>query len=228
MTSDQVRVFLDADVLAAPMTRTLLIVTSTKRGSRFQVCWSQAVEWEADRALRPGQTPVAEVRGRFDWGTAVLGPAATPEAMEALSDTAATDRHVLAAAKAAGIRVLVTRNVQDFGRGDLGDLGVSAVHPDLFLAHMLGEAEYRQSLAAMAAGRLRPPNTPETLHAALGSGHPRLFEAMRTVFAGVEPAASPDSPPAEVFRGNRCLVCGKPLSDPGSLAVGVGPECRRR
>lgn len=86
MTSDQIGVFLDADVLAAPMTRTLLIVTSTKRGSRFHVHWSLAAEGEADRALRPRQTPVHEVRERFDWGTDVLVPDATREMMASLSD----------------------------------------------------------------------------------------------------------------------------------------------
>ncbi|MDR0849525.1 MAG: DUF6011 domain-containing protein [Propionibacteriaceae bacterium] len=31
-----------------------------------------------------------------------------------------------------------------------------------------------------------------------------------------------------MFRGVRCVVCGKTLSDPESLLAGVGPECRKR
>jgi len=220
--------FVDADVLSAPMTRTLLLVAAAQRGSRFHVHWSPAAEAEADRALRPGQTRVAELRQRFDWGTAVLVPDATPEAMAALTDTSSTDRHILASAVAAGLPVVVTRNVHDFGRNDLAHAGVSAVHPDRFLSQMVSEAEYRRSLEAMAVGRAWPPNTPETLHAAFGAGHPLLFEAMRTVYPGVDPKPSTDAPPAEVFRGNHCFACGKRLSDPESLALGVGPGCRRR
>ncbi|MDR0284784.1 MAG: DUF6011 domain-containing protein [Propionibacteriaceae bacterium] len=42
------------------------------------------------------------------------------------------------------------------------------------------------------------------------------------------PGVVPDPPvnvPAEVFRGNTCLRCGKTLKDPESLVRGVGPEC---
>jgi len=50
---------------------------------------------------------------------------------------------------------------------------------------------------------------------------------MRATFPGVEPSPATDTPPAEVFRGNRCLACGRVLSDPESLASGIGPECGR-
>jgi len=177
--------------------------------------------------LRPGQTRVSELRGRFPWGERVLVPDATKEAIDGLADTSPTDRHILAAAKLAGIRVLVTRNVHDFGRGDLAEAGVSAVHPDLFLSAMVDEAGYRESLEVMAGVRTRHPNTPEEMHEALAVGHPLLFQAMRGVYPGVEASPSPSEPPSEVFRGSRCLVCGKALSDPESLGLGVGPECRR-
>lgn len=229
MTSEfRLPVFLDADVLASPMTRTLLIAVATEPGSSFTFRWCPSVEAEAERALRPGQTRVSDLRARFDWGGTVLIPDALPDHIDKLSDTSQADRHVLGAAWAVGIRVLVTRNVHDFGRADLARVGVSAVHPDLFLASMVTPDLYRGAIELMASVRTREPNTPQTLHAALGVEHPRLFEAMRGVYPGVEPSASTHAPSAEVFRGDRCLVCGKTLGDPKSLALGVGPECRRR
>jgi len=76
--------------------------------------------------------------------------------------------------------------------------------------------------------RTRHPNTPEEMHAALAAGHPLLFQAMHSVFPGTEALPSTSEPPSEVFRGSRCLVCGRALSDPESLELGVGPECRRQ
>ena len=204
------------------------MMASFAQGSRFSLRWSLSAEAEADAALRPGQTRVSELRDRFPCGERVLVPDATKEAIDGLVDTSPADRHVLAAAKSAGIRVLVTRNVHDFGRDDLGEAGVSAVHPDLFLSAMVDGAGYRESLEVMAEGRTRHPNTPEEMHAALAAGHPLLFQAMRGVYPGVEALPSTSEPPSEVFRGSRCLVCGRVLSDPESLRLGVGPECRRR
>ncbi len=58
--------FLDANVLAKPVTRTLLIYASSH--SNYQVAWSQYVEAEADRNLRSRQaaTKVAREAARLD------------------------------------------------------------------------------------------------------------------------------------------------------------------
>lgn len=60
MTSDALAftVFLDANVLAKPVTRTLVMIPS--RASGYGVTWSGYVE--ADRHLRSRQRQVAEVR----------------------------------------------------------------------------------------------------------------------------------------------------------------------
>jgi hypothetical protein len=221
-------VFLDADVLASPMTRTLLIAVATEPGSPFTFRWCPSVEAEAERALRPGQSGVGGLRERFDWGGSVLVPDADEETIGRLRDTSEADRHVLAAAWAAALRVVVSRDVHDFGRGDLEARGMSVAHPDLFLASLATVDLYRGAVELMASRRSRRPNTPEELHAALGAGHPLVFKAMRGAYPGVEALPSTSEPPAEAFRGNRCLVCGKTLSDPESLAVGVGPDCRRK
>ena len=118
----------------------------------------------------------------------------------------------------------MTRNVRDFGHNDLDNLGVSAVHPDLFLSHMVSHAEYQQSMEAMAAGRIQPPKTPEELHAALGAGHPLLFQAMSGMFPGVKALPSGSEPAFEVFRGGYCLLCGRPLRGPSH--EGICQECQ--
>lgn len=227
MISDPLRVFLDADVLAAPLTRTLLLVGAARRGARFVPQWSLATEAEADRALRPGQTLVSQIRQQYDWGTGVLVPDATQEVMSALVDTSLGDRHVLAAATAVGITVVVTRNVHDFGHTDLHNAQACAVHPDMFMSHMATITGYRDVLEAMAESRQRPPNTASALHAAIGAGHPRLFTAMREAYPGVEPSVSPHAPPVELFRGAKCLLCDTLLNDPESLSLGLCPQCHR-
>ncbi|MDR1513751.1 MAG: DUF6011 domain-containing protein [Propionibacteriaceae bacterium] len=221
------KVFVDADVLAAPLTRSILLTAAEQRETPFRACWSLAVEAEADRALRGSQAKLAGVRELI--GDDMLVPDATDEQMSRLADTDTGDRHVLAAAVAARARVVVSRNVHHFGRDDLTRLSVAAAHPDAFLASSLTGPVYRDVVRVMASRRgPGRGDTPEEVHRDLGALHPRLFAAMVGEFPGVDPKPSPDAPPSEVFRGNRCLVCGKTLSDPESLAVGVGPECGRK
>jgi hypothetical protein len=194
-------VFADADVLAAPLTRTLLILCGIHRDGCYGVRWSLAVEAEADRHLRPGQTPVRALRERFDWGSETLvAEAAGPKTVE-LPGTSPKDRHVVWAAAQAGIAVIVSRNVTDFGHADLARLGISAVHPDLFLSSVVTAKVYQDTLASLAKARTRQPNTPETLHAAIGAEHPRLHKAMSDRYPGANAAPSDHRPPGEESRG---------------------------
>ena len=144
-----------------------------------------------------------------------------------LADTSSTDRHILAAAHAAGCRVVVTQNVRDFGRVDLEQLDMVVVCPDLFLSVMVNGAAYTFALESIAAGRSREPRNPAAIHQALGRSHPHLVSVFADLFPDVTPAHT-ENQPAEIFRGSRCLVCGKKLTDPESLRLGVGPECHRR
>lgn len=226
-------VFLDAAVLAAPVTRSLILFGQAHRQAAFVARWSFAAEAEADAALarraaakRAALTSVARLREVLDWGGEVLVDPA-PEVESALADTDAKDRHVLAAAVGAGAALIVTPNVSDFGPEDLKSLGVCAVHPDLFLEQMMVAPMYRFVLQEMAVRRSRPPRTPEDIHVALGALHPRLVQSMTAVYPRARPVPPTDHP-AEVFRGWRCVSCGKTLSDPASLTLGLGPECRKR
>ena len=203
-----------------------MMVSHAHRDAMFVLRWTLAAEAEADRHTRTRQKPLSVIRESLDWDSMLVADA-TDEQTARLEDTSPKDRHVLAAAVAAGARAVVTRNVADFGRTDLGRTGTVAVHPDLFLATTTTSAMYHATLVQMSTARTLPPNTPETLHTALATEHPRLVEAMRWVFPGVQPSPTDHNPPAESFRGNRCLRCGKTLRDPGSLTLGVGPECRR-
>jgi hypothetical protein len=118
-----------------------------------------------------------------------------------LVDTSAKDRHVLASARAAKCHAIVTRNIRHFGHRDLAAAGLAALHPDLFLARAMSWQMYVDTLEAMAATRSRQPNTPAALHAAIGTAHPLLFNAMRGVYPGVEAAPNPHRPPAQTARG---------------------------
>jgi hypothetical protein len=69
VSDSPVRVFLDANVLAKPVTRTLILIAA--EGSGYVAVWSPHVEAEADRHLRGDRAPVASVRGRLGMD---LGP----------------------------------------------------------------------------------------------------------------------------------------------------------
>jgi len=50
-TSERQRVFIDADVLAHPVSRSLILFASIHPDTPFTACWSLAAEAEADAAL---------------------------------------------------------------------------------------------------------------------------------------------------------------------------------
>lgn len=226
-THEPFRVLLDADTLARAMTRSLLIMAGVKKGSMYRPRWTLRIEAEADRHIATGRVKVAELRMRFDWGSAVLVDDVV-EGLEAdLAETDAKDRHVLAAARQADIRTIVTGNVRHFGQSDLVRLGIVAVHPDLFLSQVLDPDLYRAVVTEWSSRRTRTGTTPESLHSVLADQHPLTFEAMRHVFPDVEPVAHTNEMPHVKFRGDKCFICGKPLADTECLKLGVCPECKR-
>ncbi|MCL2849056.1 MAG: hypothetical protein FWE61_03285, partial [Micrococcales bacterium] len=121
-----VRVFLDANILAKPVTRTLLIAGGP--ASNFVAVWSPTALDQADRHLGPGKTPVWHLVTRFGWA---VGP--TGDHADRYVGTDPADRQILADAVAAEAAFLVTEDVDDFAEIDLVTVGMSAVAPDLFL-----------------------------------------------------------------------------------------------
>ena len=216
--ADLLKVFLDANILAKPLTRTLLLVAGPLSG--FTSVWSDRALTEAERHLGPGKTPVSDLVTRFGWAT---GPTGAVDGRFQATDRA--DRQLLADAAAAGATYIVTENVDDFDEEDLVSVGISGVNPDLFLSVRLTSAAYRTALATIGTGRRRPPATREAIHIALGRNHPLLAQRFESEFP-VKIAERVQAEPTVVFRGARCLRCTTVLTSPAELVRGLGPECR--
>ena len=212
-------VFLDANVLAKPVTRTLLMVGGVPSG--FHSIWSEAAEWEAARHLRPRAFTPADVRRRF--GIA-LGP--TGDIAGRFASTKGNDRQILADAEAVGARFLLTEDVDDFAKADLTSLGISAVNPDLFLAERLTREAYALVIDLFVERQVAPPTTAAQFHSALARQHPRLFAAHADLY-NVGPATSIHREPAVIFRGTRCLSCETIVVQLGELIDGLCADCRR-
>lgn len=116
--------FLDANVLASPVTRTLVIA-----GGRFDgllLTWSAHLEAEADRHARGVSSRTSVIRR--DILRMELSESAPTT--EGLLTASAEDRQVLADAVLAGARFLITTDVADFALEDLRPHELSAVNPD--------------------------------------------------------------------------------------------------
>lgn len=211
-------IFLDANVVAKPVTRTLLMVGASRSG--FVVGWSATAEAEAARHMRPNATPPADIRRRY-------GGELTPTGNEVdrFDATDAKDRQLLADAEAARARFIVTEDVDDYGLDDLVSVGISAVNPDLFLAERMTGAAYTFAIQRFVKLQVSPPTTSEQFHAAIAKNHPRLFAAHAGLFE-VEPEGGVHGEPEVIFRGTRCLRCERIVADPAAIIDGLGPECR--
>lgn len=89
------------------------------------------------------------------------------------------DRHVVAAAVAAGATAIVTFDLRDFPPGALGPYGLTAVHPDAFLCALLdddADAVLASAAAAQANLSRSSPDVP-AFAAALERGGLPLFAA---------------------------------------------------
>jgi predicted nucleic acid-binding protein len=91
------------------------------------------------------------------------------------------DRHVLAAAVAAGSELIVTFNLDDFPAPACEPLGVAAIHPDDFLLdlHGLAPGSVRDALDQQAADLNPPWPLDQLLDALETAGVPRFVAAIR-------------------------------------------------
>lgn len=217
-STSRVIAFVDANVLASPVPRTMLYLLAPL--SDYRLVYSPLVEAEAQRHQKPGHVPVAVLRERWDW---TLVPDSDEDA--ALVDTDPKDLPVLASAIQSGAGFLVTGNVRHFGAHDLAAHGLSAVHPGLFLAHHCSAESYLEVLAAISAGRLREPRNPRSIHESeIAVQLPALFDARRNLFDSAA-ADLVHEPPGIVFRGPRCVHCAL-LREPD--VDGLCDSCRHR
>ena len=131
--------FLDANALASPVTRTLLIAGARADGLRWT--WSRHVEVEADRHAR-GQASRTSIVRKTILGTE-LSP--TAQSTEGLATDSAQDRQVVADAIHAGARYLITTDVDDFAFDDL------AAHGRTGRTHLIGDT---QAMETQGSGQL--------------------------------------------------------------------------
>lgn len=210
-------VFLDANVLAKPVTRTLLMVGGQLSG--FHPLWSAAAETEASRHMRPNAMQPAMLRERFE-----LRLSPTGSVGDRFAETKGADRQILADAEQSGAAFLVTEDVDDFAYVDLDKTMISAVNPDLFLSHKLSDAAYSLVLELFVERQLRPPTTLAGFHSAIARRHRRLFAAKAELYEAT-PLPSAHSEPAVIFRGTRCLLCEEIATDPIDATSGSCRSC---
>lgn len=212
-------VFLDANVLAKPVTRTLLMVGGVPSG--FTATWSLAAEQEATRHMRSRAISPSAVRKRFDLQLSPSG-----ERAERFTHTKGADRQILADAASTDAHFLITEDVDDYGLEDLASVGISAVNPDLFLAERLTRDAYATVIGLFVERQVNPPTTAVQFHAAIARQHPRLFAAHADLH-DVEPEQSVHPEPAVIFSGTRCLRCEQIVSTSDAILTGICPQCRR-
>ena len=192
--SDSPLLFLDANTLASPITRTLIIAGARAGGLRWT--WSAQVEAEADRHTRGEAVPTSQVR------TAILGMELSPTARSTrgLKTTSREDRQVIADAAQAKATYLITTDVDDFAVEDLAAHDMSAVNPDYFMALRFSVQIYREAVALIASVQKNPPRTEGEVHRMLGRRHPYLSARFADVYDTTPVPADADQPTVR-FRG---------------------------
>jgi predicted nucleic acid-binding protein len=156
-------VLLDASVIIpAPLNDTLL---SAAEAGLYRVFWSDAILQEVQRNLigarlttiEQAAKRLAAMRHAFPWST-VTGY----EDMIDQMTNHPKDRHVVAAAVAAGATILVTSNLRDFPEQSLRPFGIAANSPDDFLIALDNQDPVRMAAVVQrqASGLHRPPMTP--------------------------------------------------------------------
>lgn len=165
-------VLYDACVLYGNEVRDLLIRIAI--AGMVRAHWTDEILDEAFGNLtanRPDLSPERLAVTRERMNTAV--PGALVSGYEALIGELKLpdpdDRHVLAAAIAAGAAVIVTSNLGDFPTGALEPFGIEAKTPDDFVLDQIGldEGAIRDCVRQIARGRTRPPKTYESVLDAL-------------------------------------------------------------
>jgi predicted nucleic acid-binding protein len=124
----------------------------------------------------------------------------TADAIEHEMPNDEKDRHVLAAAVAGNVELVITNNLRHFEAADLEEVGKQALSPDQLLRELLAveptviHAAMQQLVTVMRIPR--PWSVPELLGRLAGLGHgdaiaPR-FAAAAAAKLGIETAAPPD------------------------------------
>ncbi len=212
-------IFLDANVLAAPVTRTLLLVGI--EAIDVIATWSERAETEANRHMRPRAISVTVFRTTI-WENDLSPTGQRPSRFKATKNG---DRQILADAAAAEAAFIVTSDVDDFGESDLVAEEIAAVNPDLFMATRFTEAAYRRALTQLVTSLTHPPKTAAQMHGLIGRKHPRLFERFAYLYPGTAIVTSGEPAPHVLYRGVRCIICGRSSEHPQNLILGSHTTC---
>lgn len=221
MTDTDTVVFLDANVLASPVTRTLVIAGGRVDG--LLLTWSAHVEAEADRHARGASSRTSSVRQE------ILGMQLSKSARSTagLLTATPTDRQVIADAIAAGAQFLVTTDVDDFAIEDLEAHDMGAVNPDYFMALRYSEHAYREAVSTLAAVAKNPSRTEGEVHAMLGRRHPLVTARFTSVYE-TRPVPADRDQPSVTFRGAICVRCGDRLDSLETRHTGLCAKHRGR
>jgi predicted nucleic acid-binding protein len=179
---------LDANVLLPTILREILLETAAT--GAFVPVWSARIleEWaRATRRLPEGAEAIARAEIgalRAAWPAAEV--AVDPGALDELALPDPDDRHVLAAALAAGADVLVTRNGADFPSRILGRHGIVPRDPDGFLSEIhLTERDLSGPVGIVHRRAEALAGAPRSLRAMLKrAGLPRLARALERAGQG--------------------------------------------
>jgi hypothetical protein len=209
--------FFDANVLASPVTRTLLLRGAETDG--VVLVWSAHAEAEADRNSRPGATASSVVR------TQLLGRqlSASGRPISGLRTRSDGDRQIIADAIAATERLIVTVDADDFALEDLREYRMSAVNPDYLMALRFSPAAYRAGVHQLADGTTNPPRAAADVHLMLGRRHPHRAQRFGAAFDSISVAADPDQP-SVIFQGATCVHCDRDLRSVEELQIGLCTE----
>ena len=155
----------DACVLYPAPLRDLLMHLTLAGGCDAR--WTDRIHDEWTRSVLAGRPDLtaeklARTRGLMDQHAPGAKVAGYEGLIAGLSLPDPNDRHVLAAAIRAGAGVIVTFNLRDFPADALRPHGVSAEHPDGFVAGRYDADPHPVRLAAARhrRGMRRPPATP--------------------------------------------------------------------
>lgn len=161
---------LDACVLVPyPLVSALLTMAEREL---FEPRWSEEILDEVERTLI-GKLDLDPDKVKHRLGHMRAGfPESSVHGFEDLIEEMtcdAKDRHVLAAAVAAGADLLVTVNIKDFPKSSYEGFGLEVIHPEVLLSRLLNYDEEGciEALHADAGRRRNPPMTTEQLLAQL-------------------------------------------------------------
>lgn len=194
---------LDASVLYQELIRNLLLWVAAEGG--LDPFWTERILDETrrnligDGVLEPEQWERLRAAMLSAFPDAMLDQP-TADAIEHEMPNDEKDRHVLAAAVAGNVELVITNNLRHFEQADLEEVGKQALSPDQLLRELLAveptviHAAMQQLVTVMRIPR--PWSVPELLGRLAGLGHgdaiaPR-FAAAAAAKLGIETAAPPD------------------------------------